>query len=77
LRVQIGPEAQPDGYAMGIGTFSVGTEPSVRLTTRLNVVPRSRMSGAIPSLPLYAFMACTENTPMIPLMKGDHFRIGL
>jgi len=29
----------------------------VKLTTHLHLVPRSRMCGAIPSLPQYAFMA--------------------
>jgi hypothetical protein len=30
---------------------------SVKLTTHLHLVPRSRMSGAIPPFPLYIFMA--------------------
>jgi hypothetical protein len=34
----------------------------VNLTTHLNLVPRLRMSGAIPLLPIYAFMACTRTT---------------
>jgi len=29
----------------------------VKLTTHLHLVPRSRMSGAIPPLPQYVFMA--------------------
>jgi hypothetical protein len=33
----------------------------VRLTTHLRVVPRIRVSGAIPPFLLYAFMKCTNN----------------
>jgi len=29
-------------------------------------LPRLRMSGAIPPLPLYAFMACAETTLPLP-----------
>jgi len=32
-------------------------EWSVKLTTHLHLVPKSRMHGAIPALPQYAFMA--------------------
>jgi hypothetical protein len=31
--------------------------PGVKLTTHLHLVPRSRMLGAMPPLPQYAFMA--------------------
>jgi hypothetical protein len=42
---------------MGIkGCFLVG-KAAYQLTRHLHLVPRSRMLGAIPSLPQYAFMA--------------------
>jgi len=31
----------------------------VRLTSHIRLVPGLRMSGAVPPLPIYAFMACT------------------
>jgi hypothetical protein len=40
------------------GALSLGVKrPGVKLTTQLHLVPRSRMSGAIPPLPVYVFMA--------------------
>ena len=35
---------------------------SVRLTTDLHLVPRLRLSGAVPLLPLYGSMSCTLTT---------------
>jgi hypothetical protein len=48
-RVQNGSGAHPASYPMGTR--------GVKLTTHLHLVPRSRMCGAIPPLPQYAFMA--------------------
>jgi hypothetical protein len=45
-----------------MGSMVISQEKSdqvVTLTTDLNLVPGLRMSGAIPLLPLYAFMAWT------------------
>jgi hypothetical protein len=39
----------------------------MKLTADLHLVPRLRMSGSIPQLPLYAFMACAEMLPFLPL----------
>jgi hypothetical protein len=40
-----------------------------KLTTHLDLVLRLRMSGAVPHLPLYAFMAWTgKNLPFLPLV---------
>jgi hypothetical protein len=40
----------------------------VRLATRLCLVPRLRMSGAVLLLPLYAFMAWTGTSLLLPLV---------
>jgi hypothetical protein len=37
--------------------WGVSGRSSVKLTTHLHLVPRSRMRGAIPPFPQYAFMA--------------------
>jgi len=34
----------------------------MRLITHIHTVPRLRMNGAIPPLPLLVFMACAETT---------------
>jgi hypothetical protein len=39
----------------------------VKLTTDLHLVPRLRMSGAIPLLSLHAFIAWTEGTLDLPV----------
>jgi hypothetical protein len=36
----------------------------VNLATHLSLVPMLRMSGAIPLLPSWAFMACTVTSPL-------------
>jgi hypothetical protein len=38
----------------------------IRLTTNFYPVPRLRMRGATPTLPLYTLMACTERTSPLP-----------
>ena len=44
--------------ALSLGYSDWGTKP----TTHLHLVSSLRVSGAIPLLPLYAFMACTGQT---------------
>jgi hypothetical protein len=39
------------------GSFPEVKQPGMKLTTHLNLVPRSKMHGAISPLPQYAFMA--------------------
>ena len=52
-----GPGTQPASCSMGDGVpFRVQSGRVVNLTTHLYVLPMLRMSGAIPLLPLYAFM---------------------
>jgi hypothetical protein len=46
---------------MGIG-FLWSKAAGVKLTTHLSLLPRLKMSGAAPLLPLYAFMAWTGKT---------------
>jgi hypothetical protein len=49
------PSLLSSGYQ---GLFPWGSSGRcVKLTTRLNLLPRSRIRGAVPSLPQYAFMA--------------------
>jgi hypothetical protein len=50
--------AHPDSYSVGTGVF-----PG---TAHLHLVPRLRMNGAIPLLPLYAFMAWTGTALPLP-----------
>jgi hypothetical protein len=58
-RVQKGSGAHTASYPMGTrGSFLGGQSGwGVKLTTRIHLVPRSRMLGAIPPFPQYAFMA--------------------
>jgi hypothetical protein len=39
------------------------------LTTHFHLVPRLKMSGAVPLLPLYAFMACAGTAFSFTLSK--------
>jgi hypothetical protein len=57
--VQSGSGANPASYPMSAkGILPSGKNGrSVKLTTHLHLVPRSRMRGAIPPLPQYAFTA--------------------
>jgi hypothetical protein len=57
-RVQNGSGAHRASYAIGTrGSFPGGEGVGgVKLTIHLHLVPRSRVRGAIPPLPLYAFM---------------------
>ena len=48
--------------------LNLGISQGMRLTTYLHLVPRLRMSGAIPPLPLNACMVCVGKTlPFLPL----------
>jgi hypothetical protein len=46
---------------------------NMKLTTHLYLEPRLRVSGAIPSLPLYVFMTWPQKTLSICLFKLIHF----
>jgi len=61
-RVQTDCGAHPTSCSVGTrGTFP--GDKAVRLTTHLNLVPRSRMPGAAPPVPQYAFMSwCSVKT---------------
>jgi hypothetical protein len=61
---------------VGTGVRSRGqSSRGVKLTTELQLVPRLRMSGAPPLLPLFAYMAWTGKNyllirkPSIPILK--------
>jgi hypothetical protein len=60
--VQTSCGAHPVSYSMGTGVLSRGKVARMCRTTGLHLVPRLRMSGAIPQLPLYAFMAWRGKT---------------
>jgi hypothetical protein len=57
--VPTGFGARPASYSMGTRNSFPGSKNGrgVKLTTHLHLVPRSRMRGAIPPFPQYAFMA--------------------
>jgi hypothetical protein len=56
--VQTGFGAHSAYYSMGTRVLSRRLSGrSVKITTHLHLVTKSRISGAIPLLPLYAFMA--------------------
>jgi hypothetical protein len=53
------PSLQHNGYR---DSFPDVKRPECKITTQLRVVPRLRMSGSIPLLPVYAYMASTRKT---------------
>jgi hypothetical protein len=55
------PTLEPTQRPVSVGTgFFLGSSGwGVKITTLLDLGPRLRMSGAIPLLPLYAFMTWT------------------
>jgi hypothetical protein len=55
-RPTLGPTQPPIQWVAGVLSLGV-KRPGVKLTTHLNLVPRSRMRGAIPPLPQYACVA--------------------
>jgi hypothetical protein len=61
LRLWGPPSLQSNGYR--------------RLTIHLHLVPKSRMRGAIPPLPLYVFMAWCFTSPRDQKRKADLFRV--
>jgi hypothetical protein len=57
-RASLGPTVS---HMKWVWAFFSGGKAAAALTVHL--VPRLRMSGAIPTLPLYSFMAWTRKTP--------------
>jgi len=47
---------------MGTGYFLGVSGQGVNLTPHLHLVPRTRMNGVLPLLPLYVFMVLTGKT---------------
>jgi hypothetical protein len=45
----------------------------VKLTTHLLLLPKLRMRGAVPLLPLYALMAWTGTTSPLPPVEATMF----
>jgi len=55
--VKTGSVAHPPSYSMVPGFFPDSkTDVACKLTTHLHIVPRLRMSGTLPQLPLHAFL---------------------
>jgi hypothetical protein len=68
--VQTSPGAHPVFFFNGYRGFHGYSGWGVKLTTHLHLVPRLRMIGAMPLLPLYAFMVWTETTlPLTDIIK--------
>ena len=66
--VQTGSEVHPDSYSVGTGILSRDQRGrGVKFITQLRLLPMLRMSGAIPLLPLYAFMVWTAKILPLPL----------
>lgn len=52
-----------------VGGGAVVNHRGMRLTTHIRLVPRLRMFGALPPLPLCAFMACVETILPLPAAR--------
>jgi hypothetical protein len=58
-RLQTGSGAHTASYSVGTTNSFPGVKrPGREATTHLHLVPMSRMCGATPPIPKYAFMAC-------------------
>jgi hypothetical protein len=56
LRTALGPTQPPIQWVQGALSLGGKATGGMKLTTHLHLVPKSRMRGAIPPLPQYAFM---------------------
>ena len=69
-KVQTAYGANPASFNRFPGLFVGVKRPGREVTTRLHLVLRSKMSGAVPLLPIHNFMACTwGNMPCILYRK--------
>ena len=69
--IQTGIGAYAASCTMGTGVFARGQgSRDVKLITLLHLLQRLKMSGSIPFLPLYSFLACTWTTFPLPLHYG-------
>jgi hypothetical protein len=69
--VQTDNGAHAASCTMGTGVFTRGQgSRDVKLVTLLHIVPRLRMSGSIPFLSIYSFLACTGTTSPLRLHYG-------
>jgi len=58
----------PPSYSLGTsGSFSRVEVARTKDTMYFHLVPRLRMSGAVPFLPLYAFMTCMWTILPLPV----------
>jgi len=65
-KLQTTSGANPASFNGFPGLFEGVKRPGREVTTRLHLVLRLKMSGAIPLLPMHNFMACTgKNLPCI------------
>jgi hypothetical protein len=74
--LQTSSVAFPASYSMETWVFFPGGRAwdwGLGLATHLNLVPRLRMGGSIPPLPLYEFVACIRTVlPFTYHMRRDH-----
>ena len=64
------------GWGSHPTSYSIGASQSMQVTAHFHLVPRLRMSGAIPLLSLYAFMAHRGMTsPSCPYIPGIYILV--
>jgi hypothetical protein len=75
-RLQGPPSLEPNGYR---GLFRLKNGQGVKMTSHLNHMPRLRVRGAVPLLPLHAFLVWTGKTLSFSLILEEihHARVGL
>jgi len=75
---QIGPRAHSSSTSLGTGVVFLGQSSCcMTCTTYLHLLLKLRQSGAIPLLPLCAFMACTGQYDLFLLMEAAYLSICL
>jgi hypothetical protein len=58
-KVHTSSGTHPACYSISIGILAWGQSRQSVMSTHFHQAPRLKVSGAVPVLPLYAFMACT------------------
>lgn len=72
--IRISSWAHPPCYSLGTVVISRGLrDRRAKLNAVLHLLPRSRMNGAIPLLPVYAFMAWTKTTLPLPYIHNQAY----
>ena len=78
-QIRVSPGAHPASYTMGTrsvpGGGGVKRPRGMALTTHPHLVPRLRMSGAVPQLPLWASVACSRVNCTLLWIKRDQLDV--